>query len=83
VRGRLRSRRRHGHEWLAITAPNGEQGYQCQRCRLTAIYPVRSSCPPKLIPTLAELLRKTRMQQPVEHVGGVPRPRIDKPEQEA
>ena len=48
------------HEWLAITAPNGEQGYQCQRCRLTAIHlPVRSSCPPKLIPTLAELLRQT------------------------
>jgi hypothetical protein len=70
------------HEWLAITAPNGEQGYQCQRCRLTAIHlPVRSSCPPKLIPTLAELLRQARRQQLVEHVGSVPRPRINEPEQ--
>jgi hypothetical protein len=52
------------HEWLAITAPNGEQGYQCQRCRLTAIHlPVRSSCPPKLIPTLAELLDEVRRKQ--------------------
>jgi hypothetical protein len=52
------------HEWLAITAPNGEQGYQCQRCRLTAIHlPVRSSCPPKLIPTLAELLDKVHREQ--------------------
>jgi len=68
------------HEWLAITAPNGEQGYQCQRCRLTAIHlPVRSSCPPKLIPTLAELLRQARMQQLVEHVGRVPRPCIHEP----
>ena len=37
------------HEWLAITAPNGDQGYQCQRCRLTAIHlPVPKSlqdCP--------------------------------------
>jgi hypothetical protein len=52
------------HEWLAITAPNGEQGYQCQRCRLTAIHlPVRSSCPPKLIPTLAELLDEVHRKQ--------------------
>ena len=52
------------HDWLAITAPNGEQGYQCQRCRLTAIHlPVRSSCPPKLIPTLAELLDKVHREQ--------------------
>lgn len=26
-----------GHDWLAITAPNGDWGYQCIRCRLTAI----------------------------------------------
>ena len=28
------------------------------------------------------LLRQTRRQQLIEHVGGVPRPRIHKPEQE-
>ena len=25
------------HEWLAVTAPNGDQGYQCINCSLTAI----------------------------------------------
>lgn len=25
------------HEWLAVTAPNGDRGFQCRLCRLTRI----------------------------------------------
>jgi hypothetical protein len=33
------------HDWLQVTAPNGDRGYQCQRCRLTAItLPVPAEC---------------------------------------
>jgi hypothetical protein len=33
------------HDWLQVTAPNGDRGYQCQRCRLTAIsLPVPPEC---------------------------------------
>jgi hypothetical protein len=54
------------HDWLAFTAPNGDQGYQCQRCRLTTgriPVPASITCPPKLIPTLAELLDKVHREQ--------------------
>lgn len=52
------------HDWLKVRARNGDEGYVCQRCRLTAIHlPVRSSCPPKLIPTLAELLDEVHREQ--------------------
>ena len=54
------------HDWLAFTAPNGDQGYQCQRCRLTTSripVPASITCPPKLIPTLAELLDKVHREQ--------------------
>jgi hypothetical protein len=25
------------HDWRRVTAPNGDQGWQCARCKLTAI----------------------------------------------
>lgn len=35
------------HHWLAVIAPNGDRGYQCVRCRLTAIsLPVPASVAP-------------------------------------
>jgi hypothetical protein len=52
------------HDWRRVAAPNGDCGYQCQRCRLTCIT-VESgdkiTCPPPPpIPTLGELLAKVR-----------------------
>jgi hypothetical protein len=41
----------HGHDWRAVTAPNGDQGWQCQRCKLTAFtLPLRVPlpCPARL-----------------------------------
>jgi len=33
------------HDWHPVTAPNGDRGFQCARCRLTAIsLPVPKSC---------------------------------------
>jgi hypothetical protein len=54
------------HNWIAVTAPNGDQGFQCSRCKLTAIHlPVPKNCEqcpyiqPR-IPTVGELLRSVR-----------------------
>jgi hypothetical protein len=52
------------HDWIAVTAPNGDRGFQCSRCNLTAIHlPVPASlehCPPQPpIPTLAQLLQRS------------------------
>jgi hypothetical protein len=37
------------HDWAQVTAPNGDRGYQCRRCRLTAITlpvpPAVAHCP--------------------------------------
>jgi hypothetical protein len=33
------------HHWIAVTAPNGDCGFQCSRCKLTAIsLPVPKEC---------------------------------------
>jgi hypothetical protein len=33
------------HDWIAVTAPNGDCGFQCSRCKLTAIsLPVPKEC---------------------------------------
>jgi hypothetical protein len=53
------------HDWIAVTAPNGDRGFQCSRCKLTAIHlPVPASLercpPPPPIPTLAQLLHRVR-----------------------
>lgn len=51
------------HDWREIVAPNGDRGFQCQRCRLTCIAlenGERVSCPPPAPPpTLDEILRLT------------------------
>ncbi len=52
------------HQWEPFTAPNGDRGFVCRQCRLTAIHlpvaPPVWACPARPTPTLAELLAEVR-----------------------